>query len=179
MATAKPMPLPPREPAAPGGKRTPLSPATQPAENASVAATASLPAQAKAPRQSEDGQPTLSGPEYFQRGYAAYTMQRFDEARSLYLQGAAKGDANSMYSLGMLYAEGAGVSRNFAEAQSWYEKSAAKGNVTALYSIGLLYLHDAPGRRRDCAAARQWLAKAAERGSTVAQKLLASDQSCS
>ena len=86
----------------------------------------------------------------------------YDEARSLYLEGAAKGDANSIYSLGMLYAEGAGVSRNFAEAQSWYEKSAAKGNATAsCSSIGLLDLHDAPGRRRDCAAARQWLAKAA------------------
>jgi TPR repeat protein len=138
-----------------------------------------LPAPASAPRQSEDNQPAPSGQEYFQRGYAAYAMQHYDEARSLYLQGAAKGDANSMYSLGKLYAEGAGVSRNFTEAQSWYEKSAAKGNATALYSIGLLYLQDAPGRRRDCAAAHQWLAKAAERGSIAAQKLLTSDQSCS
>ena len=72
-------------------------------------------------------------------------MQHYDEARSLYLQGAAKGDASSMYSLGVLYAEGTGVSRNYAEAQLWYEKSAEKGNATALYSIGLLYLHDAPG----------------------------------
>ena len=164
MAAARPIPLPPRAPAPPGAQSPPA---------------ASLPAPASAPRQSEDNQPAPSGQEYFQRGYAAYAMQHYDEARSLYLQGAAKGDANSMYSLGKLYAEGAGVSRNFTEAQSWYEKSAEKGNATALYSIGLLYLQDAPGRRRDCAAARQWLAKAAEHGSIAAQKLLTSDQSCS
>jgi hypothetical protein len=115
----------------------------------------------------------------FRRGYAAYSLQNYAEARKLYLVGAAKGNANCMYSLGLLYAEGLGVGRDLTEAQSWYEKAANKGYVNGFYSIGLLYLQDGQNRRRDCNTARHWFSIAAEHGSSPAREWLAANRSCS
>ncbi len=139
----------------------------------------SAPAAVDQRRHQADREASASGAEYFQQGFAAYQMQQYDEARRLYLLGAAKGNANAMFSLGLLYAEGLGVPRDMVQAQSWYEKSAERGNSTALYNIGLLYLQDSPGRQRDCNAARHWFTMAAQHGSKVAQEWLAAERSCS
>jgi uncharacterized protein len=159
------IPSPPAsDPAAAPGKPTP-------AAQAPVATSPSTegPAAGRRPRENEE---SLAGYEFFQRGYAAFQSHNYAEARSLYLRGAEKGDKNSMYLLGNLYAQGLGVAPDFSAARSWYQKAAEHGNATALYSIGLLYFEGGPGMAKDCTVARQWLTKAAARGVTVAQAML-------
>ncbi|MEO6529027.1 MAG: sel1 repeat family protein, partial [Gemmatimonadaceae bacterium] len=48
-----------------------------------------------------------------------------------YLKAADRGHAESQYALGMLYANGEGVSRSDGEAAKWLKKAAAQGNDRA------------------------------------------------
>jgi hypothetical protein len=164
----KPIPLPPREAPPPPAKSIPAPQATVPPPPSGESPSASRP-----PHETEAA---LSGYEFFQRGYAASEMHNYAEARSLYLRGAEKGDANCMYSLGILYSQGLGVAADYNTARSWYQKAAEHGNKTALYSIGLLYFEGGPGMPKDCGAAHQWLSQAVARGVSVAQSLL--NRSC-
>jgi predicted Ser/Thr protein kinase len=164
----KPIPLPPREAPPPPAKSMPAPQATVPTPPSGEASSAS--------RRPPESEAALSGYEYFQRGYAASERHDYAEAISLYRRGAEKGDANSMYSLGILYSQGLGVPADYSTARSWYQKASEHGYKTALYSIGLLYFEGGPGMPKDCAAARQWLSQAVARGVTVAQTLL--NRSC-
>ena len=119
-----------------------------------------------------------AGQQDCQQGYAAYQQQHYAEAKDFYEVGADKGNAECMYWLGQLYAEGSGVKSDFTLAQSWYQKSANQGYAPALYSIGLLYLKGGPGIKQDSITACNWIRIAAERGVTSAKDLLTANRSC-
>ena len=53
---------------------------------------------------------------------------------------AKAGDAEAQYSLGMIYFNGVGVSKDFEIALDWFKQSAEQGNVEALYKLGEVYL---------------------------------------
>ncbi len=166
IALAKPPPPPAKEPPAPPSKPAAQAPvATPPATEPS--------GPVRRPRENEESLPSY---EYFRRGYAAAESHNYVEAKSQYSLGAEKGDRNSMYSLGQLYAQGSGVARDYRKALYWYQQAADHGYPTALYSIGLLYFEGGPGMPKDCALAREWLTKAVARGVAVAQPLL--NRSC-
>lgn len=125
-----------------------------------------------------NGEPSRSGYEYFQQGFAASEMRNYAEAKALYLRGAEKGDEHCMYWLGYMYASGLGVSPDYPEAQSWYKRAADHGYALAFYNIALLHIGGGPGMPRDCNNARGWFERAAAHGISVAQAWLAANPSC-
>ncbi len=174
---SRPLPTPPAPPPRIALVKPPLPPAKEPpAPPSKPAAQPPVATEPPAVRRSPENEESLPGYEFFQRGYAAFQSHNYAEAKSLYMRGADKGDKNSMYWLGQLYAQGLGVAPDYNSARTWYQKAADHGNATALYSIGLLYFEGGPGMAKDCTLARQWLTKAVARGVTVAQSLL--NRSC-
>jgi TPR repeat protein len=115
--------------------------------------------QAPAPQDNQ-----AKGEEAFRQAFVAYASQNYAEARKFYEACAAIGNAECMYWLGRLSADGQGTDRDYKEAETWYKKSAAGGYANALYGIALLYLKGGPGLKKDCAAARQWIAQAVKHG---------------
>ncbi len=65
-----------------------------------------------------------------------------------------------MNSVGDLYENGLGTSRNLQMAMTWYQSAAAQGEPMAMYNVGLLYEAGA-GVTRDDAEALAWFRKSA------------------
>lgn len=59
----------------------------------------------------------------------------YGEARRLFEQGAAMGNAACMNGLGAIYNEGDGVRRDVKLARQWFEKAAALGNPEATQNL--------------------------------------------
>ncbi len=79
-------------------------------------------------------------------------------AKEWYEKSAAKGDAEAMYNLGILYYnEG-----DKEKAKEWYEKSASKGNAKAMNNLGIFYYN-----KGDKEKAKKWLEKAVTKGNTA------------
>jgi TPR repeat protein len=93
-------------------------------------------------------------------------------ARRWWQRAAAVGSANGMYSLGLLYEEGKGVTQDYAQARAWFEKAAAAGNANAMTNLGMQYEHGY-GVAQDDVQAGQWYQKAADAGSPQARQQLA------
>jgi TPR repeat protein len=167
--------MPPAPPRTPVAVKPPPVPKESPVAQAPAAPSPSSEPQTAARRPSQNEE-ELGGYEYFQRGYTAFQSHNYAEAKSLYLRGAEKGDPNSMYWLGQLYAQGLGVAPDYNASRGWYQKAADHGTAIALYSIGLLNLEGGPGMAKDCNVAREWLTRAVARGVSVAQPLL--NRSC-
>lgn len=84
--------------------------------------------------------------------------------------GAARGDVQSEYLLGLVYANGLGIDASEADARRWLTAAAEKSNADAAYALaGLL----AQGSREDRESARLWLERAASGGQPFAVKLVA------
>ena len=74
-----------------------------------------------------------------------------------------EGNAEAMFNLGLLYANGQGVTQDYVRARDWYEKAAEKGFPSAMGNLGVLY-HNGQGVAQDYGKAREWYEKAAEKG---------------
>ena len=83
-----------------------------------------------------------------------------DEVRVL----AEQGDAAAQFTLGVMYADGRGVSQDDAEAVRWYRLAADQGNADAQYNLGV--------RSQDDAEAVRWYRLAADQGDAGAQNNL-------
>ncbi len=79
---------------------------------------------------------------------------------------AEQGDAKAQYSLGDMYRDGKGVTKDSAEAVKWYRKSADQGNVEAQVRLGFL--------SKDSAEQVKWLRMAADQGDVLTQCFLGS-----
>ena len=80
-------------------------------------------------------------------------------AKEWYEKAVAKGDADAMNNLGVLYYnEG-----DKEKAKEWLEKSASKGDVGAMYNLGILYYEEG-----DKEKAKEWLEKSAAKGNMKA-----------
>ena len=84
---------------------------------------------------------------------------------------AAQGNAESQFSLGVMYAKGTGVRRNDVEAVKWFRKSAEQGYASAQRSMGIMY-GTGKGVSQNFAEAAKWYHKAAEQGNADAQNNL-------
>jgi hypothetical protein len=84
---------------------------------------------------------------------------------------AAKGDAKAQIRLGILYANGQGVTKDYSQAALWYRKAAEQNDAGAQVLLGILY-DDGKGVPQDSAQATLWWRKAAEQGDAGAQGLL-------
>ena len=78
-----------------------------------------------------------------------------------------EGNAEAMFNLGLLYANGQGVTQDYVRAREWYEKAAEKGFPSAMGNLGVLY-HNDQGVAQDYAKAREWYEKAAANGNATA-----------
>lgn len=61
------------------------------------------------------------------------------EAVKILTEQADKGDGQAMLSLGSLYENGLGVSRNYTKAFEWYKKSADAKQAEGWYNMGVCY----------------------------------------
>ena len=107
----------------------------------------------------------------FKAGVDAY--QRGDYATALreWQPLAEQGQALAQYNLGLLYANGQGVSKDDAQAQQWYEKAAAQGHADAQVNLGILYDYGR-GVEQDYKKAVYWYRLSAKQGNELAQRQL-------
>jgi len=76
---------------------------------------------------------------------------------------ADQGQAEAQYNLGVLYANGQGVSRDDAEAVRWYRLAAERGHRDAQFNLAVLYANGR-GVSRDLVQAEKWFLIAANQG---------------
>jgi len=92
-----------------------------------------------------------------------------DTAAIKYLSDLAEyGDVEAQFELGLMFAEGRGVSRDDTQAVQWLRNAAERGNAKAQYNLGLMYA-EGRGVAKDDKSAVQWYQKAAEQGHAQAQ----------
>jgi hypothetical protein len=108
--------------------------------------------------------PTARGGEVYSQAFAAYQSRHYEEAVRQSLVCATSGNAQCMYLLGRLYADGLGAPRDYRSARSWYARSGERGYTDAFYAIALLEFQGGPGLKKDCAEGRKWLAEAVKHG---------------
>jgi TPR repeat protein len=82
-----------------------------------------------------------------------------------------EGKAEAMFNLGLLYANGQGVTQDYVRAREWYEKAADNGNATAMLNLGQLY-EEGWGVAQDYGKAGEWYEKAADKGEPRAKAQL-------
>jgi hypothetical protein len=77
----------------------------------------------------------------FKQALALYQTPSSDMAQTarLFQQAADHGHAGAQYYLGMIYEQGAGVSKDVAAALNWYRQSATNGFVEAGVTLGNFY----------------------------------------
>jgi|TARA_B110000908_G_scaffold73887_1_gene89028 TPR repeat protein len=89
----------------------------------------------------------------------------FDEAFAL----AKKGYPWAQFNVGVMYANGEGVSQSDAKAIKWYRKGAEQGNTDAQMHLGVMYANGF-GIVADAVRAYAWWSMAKMQGATSASK---------
>ncbi len=72
----------------------------------------------------------------FEDGAKAYQKGKYQKALSLWQPLAAKGNADAMFGLGLVYEIGRGVKQDFVQAYKWYSLSAKAGNKSRAPNSG-------------------------------------------
>lgn len=108
----------------------------------------------------------------FKDGMKAYQDRDFPKALRLWRALADKGHINAQYNLGILYFQGAGVTKDRKKALELFQKSAKQGFSDAQYHLGLMYLNGEGVTQSDKEAVK-WFREAAEQGDDLAQYSLA------
>ncbi|THD76788.1 sel1 repeat family protein [Thalassobius vesicularis] len=114
-----------------------------------------------------------TGQAAFQYEYATALETRGDGradpalAAEFYTKAADQGHLDAMASLGVLYQNGIGVTKDLDRARTLYEGPAAQGNARAQNNLGLLYVRG-EGVEQDYGKAAALFAAAAEQGLKVA-----------
>ena len=86
---------------------------------------------------------------------------------------AWRGNVESIYNLGISYAEGEGVTQSYEEAVKWFRKAADQGDEMAQNRLGSCY-YRGEGVTQSYEEAVKWYRKAADQGWADAQFLLGS-----
>ena len=96
----------------------------------------------------------------YQLGRAYAANRQMPEAIAAWRKASDKGSSSAMVELGVLYATGAGVTKDDAQARALLERAAQAGNPRGVTNLAAL--PGGGGAPADPAQARQLLAKAAE-----------------
>ena len=86
-----------------------------------------------------------------------------------YKLAAEQGDASAHVNLGLMYADGQGVSQNHKTALKWYRLAAEQGHADAQYNLGVMY-RKGHGVPQDKVYAHMWYNIAATSGNKKAIK---------
>ena len=81
---------------------------------------------------------------------------------------AEQGNALAQNNLGVMYAEGHGVSRDYAEAVKWFRKSAEQGNSAGESNLGEMYVKGL-GVSVNYEEAMRWFRRSAEQGDAAGE----------
>ena len=108
-----------------------------------------------------------------QRSAAAVGQDAFDRgdyptAIQAWTTLAQQGNDVAQYNLGIMYAQGQGVTQDYVEAVKWYRKAAEQGFAPAQVNLGIMY-GQGKGVPQDDVEAVKWYRKAAEQGYALAQ----------
>ena len=104
----------------------------------------------------------------FRTGHEAFKRSDYARAMEILRPHAERGHAGAQFLVGVMYAEGRGVSTDSAEAVKWFRMSAERGLVHAEYALGIMYFTGSGGSK-DHAKAEKWLLRAAQKGHARAQ----------
>ena len=85
---------------------------------------------------------------------------------------AENGQVESMYILGVCYANGEGVPQDHKKAVEFYQRAADKGNVNAMFNLGACYANG-EGITQDYKKAVEFYQRAADKGNACAMNNLA------
>ena len=86
------------------------------------------------------------------------------------LQGLAEqGNAAAQFNLGVMYADGAGVTEDDEEAVRWFRPAAEQGSASAQFALGDMYARGA-GVAQDTVIAYMWLSLAASQEAPLAKQ---------
>ena len=96
-------------------------------------------------------------------GDAAYARVAYGTAWFLWRPLADLGIVEAQNSLGVMYANGAGVDCDPFLAVQWYRRAAEQGFAPAAFNLGVAYSRG-DGVEKDAARAAHWKGKAAEQG---------------
>lgn len=114
------------------------------------------------------GQERAEAAEIYNRGMEYYRNGDYAEALDLFRQAAEQGLSGAQNVIGVMYANGEGVTQSYAEAARWYLKAAGQGIDVAQCNLGTLYCKG-EGVMQDYAEALKWFYKAADQGNAAAQ----------
>jgi TPR repeat protein len=98
---------------------------------------------------------------------AAYRKADYATAFQVYHVLADQGLAVAQFNLGLMYANGLGVSKDETEAMKWYRLAADQGRADAQYQLGHLFY-----QQNNFAEAVKWFRLAADQGRPDAQSNL-------
>ena len=115
------------------------------------------------------GGSSVAGP--FEDADSAYGRGDYATALRLLRPLAEQGHAGAQYNLGIMYANGRGVTQGYAEAVTWYRKAADQGHAGAQNNLGIMYANGR-GVPLGFAEAVTWYRKAADQGHAGAQNNL-------
>ena len=107
----------------------------------------------------------------FKAGEKAYQSGNYAAALREWQPLAEQGQAFAQYQLGLLYANGQGVTKDDAKAWQWYEKAAVQGHADAQVNLGILYDYGR-GVPQDFKKAVYWYRLSANQGNDLAQRRL-------
>lgn len=102
----------------------------------------------------------------------AYSTSDFSKAAKLFRPLAEQGNVYAQHSLGMMYADGHGVSQDDTESVKWYRKAAIKGHAPAQNNLGLMY-SQGRGAAQNYTEALKWYKEAIKKSYAPAQNNLA------
>ena len=106
-----------------------------------------------------------------EKGMAALAAGDYKTALTELNADAGKGDADAMFFLSVLYAEGKGVKQDPKASFEWLEKGAKAGSVRAQGTLGMYY-SEGIGTAKDDALSLEWGRRAAEAGHLVSQFIM-------
>lgn len=95
----------------------------------------------------------------FQDGLLAYHRGDHGVAMGIWRPLAERGDAQSQYMVGYLYAQGEGVVSSTKTAAKWYRKAADQGDPDAQLNLGLMYVNGV-GVKKSYVSSYKWFALA-------------------
>jgi uncharacterized protein len=76
---------------------------------------------------------------------------------------ATDGDRTAQFTLGALYQEGEGVTKDLAKAREWFEKAAEQDEPRSQFNLGVMY-YNGEGVTQDLAKAFEYFSEAAGHG---------------
>ena len=104
----------------------------------------------------------------FEQATQAYESGNYEKAFQLWKVLAKDGDAQSQYSLGVMYYKGDGVAVDLTRAIYWFRKAAQQDHVNSLFNVGIAFW-EGKGVDRDYFLATEWWRRAAQRNFAPAQ----------